>query len=74
MSDRSESDYSASVELESDSFDRDLVPITLLKDNYDLDMALAMSRSLDNKESNILDPEEVEKLYEFQLLMLLNKL
>ncbi|KAF5139750.1 hypothetical protein AAJ76_3600010359 [Vairimorpha ceranae] len=73
INNKNSQESSEDVELESDSFDKNKIPITFSKDNYNLELALAISHSLENKFTNILNPLEITNLFEFQLKILIKK-
>lgn len=62
---------SSNIEFESDSFEP---PFYTLNKNFDLELAMALSESMNVQESNILNTKEANKLFNFQMdLILLNE-
>lgn len=60
---------SSNIEFESDSY---VPPFYTSNENYDLDLALALSESMNVQDSSILDTNEANKLFNFQLDVILS--
>lgn len=52
------------LEFESDSYEP---PFYTINKNFDLELAMALSESMNIKDSNILDTKEANYLFNFQL-------